>query len=81
MKSLVLTEKLMSNPTDSVLEVFRKFAAKLTTLKKRLDSNHHADKHLSERTMTAVDVLFIQVSLKDKVTRRAQQPANQIANR
>lgn len=63
------------------MEVSQTFVANLMAVQKQLDASYRDDKALRERLMTAVDLPSIQVSLKVRTRRTAQQLANRIANR
>lgn len=78
-QSLRFTEELMTNTSDSELEVFRIFVAKLMSLLKEIDPSYHSTKIIRDRFMTAADILPVQISHRDCILTTAQQLTNRIA--
>lgn len=62
------------------MEVFRNFVAELMSLQKKIYSDYQGDKYVRDRLMTAIDLLFIQVALRDGMPPTDQQLDNRIAN-
>lgn len=71
----------MSSPQASEADVFREFVAKLMSLQKQWDSEYHEGKYLRDRFMTATDILYIQVVLRDRMLLTAQKLVSRAVNR
>lgn len=56
LQSARLTEEFANSPESPEVEVFRKYVAKLISIKRQLDLGYHDDKGLKHRLVTAVDI-------------------------
>lgn len=70
---------MSETPTDSEVTVFRKFVAKLMTLQ-NLDCTYHTNQFFLDHLMTAIDILHIKSTLRDRMPRTSQQAVDRIAN-
>lgn len=79
-QSLKFSEEFIDHPDHSEKDVFRRFVAQVMSLQKHLDASFYDDKRLRDRLMTAVDIPWIETSLRDQVSRTAHQMSKRIAN-
>lgn len=79
-KGIQISSEIALDPEASEMGVFRKFVAHFMSLQKRLSTDYHSDNYFSDRLLTSVNILAIETTLRDPMSRKSQPEVKIIAN-
>lgn len=79
-QTMTLFKAMTEDPTDTEVNVFRNFFAKLSSLKNQLHPTYHNERFLRYRILTGVDIRSIRKTLRDRIPKTSLQTVNRVAN-
>lgn len=79
-KWMPISEEFARNTNRSQVEIFIDFTATMMQLQNQLNIPYLEDRFQRDQLVTAVEIRWIQTSLRDRIPRTSEQAVNRISN-